>query len=166
MHRPQPLRLLCLLLLLTLSATASGQQEAKPTKPRRVTVMLADHNPVVGTLIGSDADMLLVKVGDDVRKIALDDVTMIIFAPVKRAIRPARVQPAQPAQPAASVTPRAPSTSSDDYYTNSRGERVRRPVKSNTAPAGATARCRDGSYSFSRSRRGTCSYHGGVAVWL
>ncbi len=33
-------------------------------------------------------------------------------------------------------------------------------------PAGATAQCRDGSYSFSASRRGTCSHHGGVARWL
>jgi hypothetical protein len=34
------------------------------------------------------------------------------------------------------------------------------------APAGATARCNDGTYSFSQHRRGTCSHHGGVAVWL
>ena len=34
------------------------------------------------------------------------------------------------------------------------------------APAGASAQCRDGSYSYSRSRRGTCSHHGGVAVWF
>jgi hypothetical protein len=33
-------------------------------------------------------------------------------------------------------------------------------------PPGATARCRDGSYSFSQHHSGTCSYHGGVAVWL
>jgi hypothetical protein len=34
------------------------------------------------------------------------------------------------------------------------------------APQGATVQCRDGTYSFSRSRRGTCSHHGGVAKWL
>jgi hypothetical protein len=33
-------------------------------------------------------------------------------------------------------------------------------------PAGATARCRDGHYSFSQHHSGTCSDHGGVAVWL
>jgi 5-methylcytosine-specific restriction endonuclease McrA len=33
-------------------------------------------------------------------------------------------------------------------------------------PPGATALCRDGTYSFSRHRSGTCSYHGGVARWL
>jgi hypothetical protein len=30
---------------------------------------------------------------------------------------------------------------------------------------GATAMCRDGSLSYSAHRRGTCSHHGGVAVW-
>ncbi|MEN9557829.1 MAG: hypothetical protein RL141_198 [Candidatus Parcubacteria bacterium] len=30
---------------------------------------------------------------------------------------------------------------------------------------GASARCEDGTYSFSESRRGTCSHHGGVAEW-
>jgi uncharacterized protein DUF3761 len=52
------------------------------------------------------------------------------------------------------------------HYRNSRGNCVRRPVRANRPPAGATARCRDGTYSFSQSRRGTCSYHGGVARWL
>lgn len=33
-------------------------------------------------------------------------------------------------------------------------------------PPGATARCRDGSYSYSTHHSGTCSHHGGVAVWL
>jgi hypothetical protein len=34
------------------------------------------------------------------------------------------------------------------------------------APPGATAQCRDGTYSFSQHHSGTCSHHGGVAVWL
>lgn len=34
------------------------------------------------------------------------------------------------------------------------------------APAGATALCRDGTYSFSAHRSGTCAGHGGVARWL
>lgn len=33
-------------------------------------------------------------------------------------------------------------------------------------PPGATARCRDGTYSYSKHRSGTCSHHGGVAQWL
>jgi hypothetical protein len=34
------------------------------------------------------------------------------------------------------------------------------------APPGASARCRDGSYSFSKHHAGTCSHHGGVAAWF
>jgi LysM repeat protein len=63
-------------------------------------------------------------------------------------------------------TPSRGGGSSSDYYNNVDGERVRRPVFSRSAPSGATAHCRDGSYSFSRHRRGTCSHHGGVAQWL
>lgn len=56
--------------------------------------------------------------------------------------------------------------SSIKYYTNSNGERVQSPTYYNSVPPGATALCRDGTYSFSKSRRGTCSHHGGVAKWL
>jgi SH3-like domain-containing protein len=63
----------------------------------------------------------------------------------------------------------APSSSSQPAsgrsYINVDGDRVPSPVFSDTRPAGASARCRDGSYSFSRHRRGTCSHHGGVAEW-
>ena len=52
------------------------------------------------------------------------------------------------------------------YYTNKDGERVQSPTYSDTIPVGATAQCRDGTYSFSRNHRGTCSHHGGVAKWL
>ena len=52
------------------------------------------------------------------------------------------------------------------YYTNVDGYMVQSPTRYNSAPADATALCRDGSYSFSRNRRGTCSYHGGVSRWL
>ena len=52
------------------------------------------------------------------------------------------------------------------YYTNARGHHVRSPVRSRSVPAGATAECNDGTYSFSESRRGTCSHHGGVRRWL
>ena len=35
-----------------------------------------------------------------------------------------------------------------------------------TSTSGATAQCRDGSYSNSQHRSGTCSHHGGVARWI
>ncbi|MEK7605785.1 MAG: DUF3761 domain-containing protein [Patescibacteria group bacterium] len=56
--------------------------------------------------------------------------------------------------------------SNDNYYTNSAGNEVHSPAYSNSVPAGATAICGDGTYSFSQSRRGTCSHHGGVSQWL
>ncbi len=34
------------------------------------------------------------------------------------------------------------------------------------APAGATAKCRDGTWSMSKTHSGSCSHHGGVASWL
>lgn len=40
------------------------------------------------------------------------------------------------------------------------------PTAERVAPPGATALCVDGTYSFSQTRSGTCSHHGGVAQWL
>ncbi|HEX4437703.1 MAG TPA: DUF3761 domain-containing protein [Solirubrobacteraceae bacterium] len=52
-------------------------------------------------------------------------------------------------------------------YTNSSGNTVCSPEESSSgAPAGATAECEDGTYSFSEHRSGTCSSHGGVATWI
>lgn len=48
-----------------------------------------------------------------------------------------------------------------------RGSHRTKPMNTNSAshPAGATARCNDGTYSYSQHRQGTCSHHGGVAEW-
>jgi len=62
--------------------------------------------------------------------------------------------------------PPAPATCTNGTYVNTAGNTVCRPEISDSAPAGATAKCGDGTYSFSQSRSGTCSRHGGVAVWL
>lgn len=51
-------------------------------------------------------------------------------------------------------------------YINSRGNTVQSPTYYPAQPSGASARCYDGTYSFSQSRRGTCSHHGGVEEWL
>lgn len=60
----------------------------------------------------------------------------------------------------------ARGTCGADYYSNVDGRCVHRPMKARLAPTGATAKCRDGTYSFSQHHSGTCSYHGGVAEWL
>jgi len=66
------------------------------------------------------------------------------------------------------TTPNEADLSNHNTYTNRDGNTVHAPAKSlsGKAPEGATARCRDGSYSFSRHHSGTCSRHGGVASWL
>jgi hypothetical protein len=52
-------------------------------------------------------------------------------------------------------------------YVNSSDNTVCSPYQSPSGPpAGATAKCNDGTYSFSQHRSGTCSHHGGVAQWL
>ncbi len=56
--------------------------------------------------------------------------------------------------------------SNNNYYTNTSGNTVHSPAYSNSVPAGASAECGDGTYSFSQHRQGTCSHHGGVSEWL
>lgn len=60
---------------------------------------------------------------------------------------------------------RSYKTSKRHYYTNSYGRKVQRPTYHDSRPAGATALCNDGTYSYSQHRRGTCSHHGGVSEW-
>jgi hypothetical protein len=58
-------------------------------------------------------------------------------------------------------------TCTSGTYVNSSGNTVCKPEESESgAPAGATAECEDGTFSFSEHRSGTCSYHGGVKRWL
>jgi hypothetical protein len=56
-----------------------------------------------------------------------------------------------------------PAECGADYYVNSSGNCVHRPSDN---PSGATAICKDGTYSYSQHRSGTCSGHGGVRSWL
>jgi hypothetical protein len=56
--------------------------------------------------------------------------------------------------------------SNGNYYSNVNGSKVKSPSWSPKVPAGATAQCGDGSYSFSLHHSGTCSHHGGVTNWL
>jgi hypothetical protein len=62
--------------------------------------------------------------------------------------------------------PAATPICTNGTYVNSVGNTVCSPETSSTVPAGATAQCVDGTYSFSQSHSGTCSHHGGVSRWL
>lgn len=75
------------------------------------------------------------------------------------ATQTATTVPVSPAQ-------RQAPLSNNNYYTNTVGNKVHAPAYGNVVPVGASARCRDNTYSFSQSRSGTCSHHGGVASWL
>jgi uncharacterized protein with FMN-binding domain len=62
------------------------------------------------------------------------------------------------ASPATTET-RAPNEPSAKPETKS-------PTKAKAAaPEGATAKCKDGTYSHAKTHSGACSHHGGVAEW-
>ena len=71
------------------------------------------------------------------------------------AAAPAAAAPAATTAPATSAAKTATATKSAPTAT-----------ASNTDPTGATAKCKDGTYSKSQHHSGTCSSHGGVAEWL
>lgn len=89
--------------------------------------------------------------------------TQIPAGEVKGAATP-EINQNQQAKPSnTSITaPAAPN----GYYENTYGNEVPRPYVAPSKPANASAQCADGTYSFSQSRRGTCSHHGGVAEWF
>lgn len=98
-------------------------------------------------------------------------VSMANTAVVFLAGNPAKPQATQPTpatqvtdSPAPTPTPQPSCT--NGTYVNSAGNTVCRPEAANTTPSGATAVCRDGTYSFSQTHSGTCSHHGGVSEWL
>jgi hypothetical protein len=70
---------------------------------------------------------------------------------------------ARTAQHVTAATHPAVSDCKGGYYKNVDGKCVHRP---SSDQSGATARCRDGSYSYSQHASGTCSHHGGVGRWI
>ena len=74
----------------------------------------------------------------------------VVTSPVDDQGRPGNKRRAATSTPAATETP---------TVRNGREAREINPIGS------PTARCEDGSLSYSASRSGTCSHHGGVAVW-
>lgn len=64
-----------------------------------------------------------------------------------------------PQSPATSPAPPAKSTRAPSSTTGS-------SKAANTDPTGATAQCKDGTYSHAKQHTGACSHHGGVSTWL
>ncbi|MBM7123939.1 DUF3761 domain-containing protein [Dyella flava] len=79
-----------------------------------------------------------------------------------------QAQPGGSPQGTQSVTNGSTQLIEQGSYVNRDGVVVHSPAHtvSGAAPSGASARCRDGSYSFSLHHSGTCSHHGGVSEWL
>jgi len=75
---------------------------------------------------------------------------------------------ARATQPQPGAQPDEAELLSHRHYKTRNGQEVHAPAASthDQVPAGASAKCRDGSYSFSQHRRGTCSHHGGVGSWM
>ena len=93
-------------------------------------------------------------------------IPLIVLAAVLFTSLLAQTPQQSSSQPTTQQQQSQPKCANNGTYVNSKGETVKRPENCSSAPQGATAQCRDGSYSFSRSHRGTCSHHGGVAKWL
>lgn len=68
---------------------------------------------------------------------------------------------AAPAKPAAAAAPAAPATAAKPAAASATAK-----GSVNADSTGATAKCKDGSYSHAKQHSGACSKHGGVAEWL
>lgn len=69
----------------------------------------------------------------------------------------------------AMATPAAASTNKSAMSASSAGKPASAKATmapSANSPQGATARCKDGSYSHAANHTGACSNHGGVANWI
>ena len=77
---------------------------------------------------------------------------------------PASVAPPAASSPPATVAKPAATTSKSTAASGAAASST--TTSGNTDPTGATAKCKDGTYSKSQHKSGTCSKHGGVAEWL
>jgi Protein of unknown function (DUF3761) len=76
---------------------------------------------------------------------------------------PAAAPAPAPAAPAGAMTAAKPAAAAKSATASKSAPTA---AASNTDPTGATAKCKDGTYSKSQHHSGTCSSHGGVAEWL
>ncbi len=70
------------------------------------------------------------------------------------------------AAPAAAAPAAAPAPASSAAASKAAPAAKSTATAGNTDPTGATAKCKDGTYSKSKHHKGACSHHGGVAEFL
>ncbi|MDT8911618.1 DUF3761 domain-containing protein [Amycolatopsis sp. PS_44_ISF1] len=132
--------------------TSSSPAYATPA-PSEVSVPITSASSVAPVVAPAGTTEVAIPEAPAIKK------APVTHAPVTHA--PAAQAPATHAPAPATHAPAAEC--GGDYYVNSSGNCVHRPSSN---PAGATALCKDGSYSYSQHRSGTCSGHGGVKNWL
>ena len=84
---------------------------------------------------------------------------------------PSSSSPAASAPPASGAAMKAAagssgSSSSGSSTASTPSSSSKSTTTGNTDPTGATAKCKDGTYSKSKHHSGTCSKHGGVDQWM
>lgn len=144
----------CVLSLVAVSLFGHAPSRPQKLDNAQVEHMLAAGVPpsaVYAKVINAGAACALDSSPDALAKLAKDKVPELVIDAI------AGSNCKQPPNP---PRPKPPT------YQNSNGQQVPRPEAAPAPPAGASAQCRDGTYSFSQHRRGTCSHHGGVARWL
>jgi hypothetical protein len=102
-----------------------------------------------------------------VSSVPVDSSTTTSAAPTTTTTTTTTTVAAQ-AQARATTSTTARTLGTTKTYVNSDGNTVPSPARTSDGqpPAGATAQCKDGTYSSSQHRQGTCSGHGGVGRWL
>jgi Protein of unknown function (DUF3761) len=86
-------------------------------------------------------------------------------APAAKAPAPAAPAPSTPTAVPAKATRASPAAAAPAKPASATAGTAP-TVADAAAPAGSTAKCKDGTYSKSQHHSGTCSHHGGVAEWL
>jgi hypothetical protein len=76
-----------------------------------------------------------------------------------RAPKPARTSKTAPAPPVTTSAPAAPPV------TTAPATKPATTAPAAGTPANATAKCKDGTFSYAKQHSGACSHHGGVAEW-
>lgn len=151
-----------------MAASPIQAPKAKPKPKDVVTTKRLVKTKVIGHSTLERPDGLLpkgqtkvVQAGKNGLRISVYKITLVNGKEAKRMrVSSTLTMPEQKIVAVGTYVMPAPSGSG---YTNVDGYHVRSP---SSDPAGASAQCTDGSYSYSMHRQGTCSHHGGVARWL
>lgn len=140
-----------------ISCSMSRMKDLKPWYKKKLNILVSVL--IVGLFAISGLD-------SNTSQNIVQPTTQKATVPIIKEVKTVTPVSVQKTSPPTQVQTDSENLSNDNYYTNTAGNKVHSPAYSNSVPAGASAQCRDGTYSFSQSRRGTCSHHGGVAEWL